>query len=178
MEPSRGDSDEEGVRAGPYDGEPHALEGRYQDDSDPGDLEVEERFPEAAQAGRASLERCERAAGAATRGASVSEVMMELQEDEDEFEDLEEKPAVKTKAHASVFQVAEVKKEPGMKEETGTSDRTEEEDGEFYDALEEPSSPKRSPSGFIPHYTGPEARRTDRPAFGWTWSAQRVWRGG
>ncbi|KAE9036796.1 hypothetical protein PR003_g6922 [Phytophthora rubi] len=93
MESSRGDRDEEDAHAGPYEGEPPAQEGGYQDDSDPGDLEVEECFPAAAQAGRASLERWERAAEAATRGASVSEVMRELQgdEEEDEYGALEEK---------------------------------------------------------------------------------------
>ncbi|KAE9018572.1 hypothetical protein PF011_g6203 [Phytophthora fragariae] len=125
--------------------------------------------------------------------------MWELQgdEEEDEYGDLKEKPTVKEEPPAQVEQVAEVKAQPGVKEEPGAPirrmqermrtqpprqpprgytrglpARAEEDGGEFYDALEEPSSPKRSPSGFIPHYTGPEARRTDRPAFGWSWSAQ------
>ncbi|KAG3065917.1 hypothetical protein PI125_g23940 [Phytophthora idaei] len=32
---------------------------------------------------------------------------------------------------------------------------------------------ERSPSGFISRYTRPEVRRSDRPAFGWSWGAQR-----
>ncbi|KAE8886217.1 hypothetical protein PF005_g2507 [Phytophthora fragariae] len=45
--------------------------------------------------------------------------MRELQgdEDEDEYEDLDEKPTVKTESPAQVEQVAEVKAEPGVKEE-------------------------------------------------------------
>ncbi|KAE9203202.1 hypothetical protein PF004_g18202 [Phytophthora fragariae] len=196
MESSRDDKEEEGAHPRPYESEPPAREESYQDDSDPGDLEVEERFPDAARAGLVSLEQWKRAADAATRGPSMSEVMRELQgdENEDEYEDLEEKPTVKTE---QVAQVAEVKAEPGVKEETGVSTsrrerlrpqpprqppigyargplmRAEEDEREFYDALEEPSSPNRGLSGFIPHYTGPEARRTAWPAFGWSWSAQR-----
>ncbi|KAE9343587.1 hypothetical protein PF008_g9617 [Phytophthora fragariae] len=64
---------------------------KYQDDLEPDDLEVEERFPDAATAGKVNLERWERAAEAATRGESVSEVMRELQGDEgeDEYDDLD-----------------------------------------------------------------------------------------
>ncbi|ETM97694.1 hypothetical protein PPTG_24859 [Phytophthora nicotianae INRA-310] len=49
---------------------------------------------------------------------------------------------------------------------------------DYYFGVEEEeeaeSAPRRSPSGFIPRYTGPEARRMDRPAFGWSWSATKA----
>ncbi|KAE9328989.1 hypothetical protein PF001_g1136 [Phytophthora fragariae] len=82
MKSSRGDREEEGARTRPYGDEPPAL--------------VE------------SLEWWERAADAATRGASVAKVRQELQgdEEEDEYEDLEEKPPVKTEPPAQVAQVS------------------------------------------------------------------------
>ncbi|OWZ04041.1 hypothetical protein PHMEG_00024132 [Phytophthora megakarya] len=33
--------------------------------------------------------------------------------------------------------------------------------------------PARTPSGFIPWYSGSESRRSDRPGFGWSWSRSR-----
>ncbi|KAE8891319.1 hypothetical protein PF005_g1439 [Phytophthora fragariae] len=102
MKSSRGDREEEGARTRPYGDEPPALV------ESPGDLEVEERFPDTARAGLVSLEWWERAADAATRGASVAKVRQELQgdEEEDEYEDLEEKPPVKTEPPAQVAQVS------------------------------------------------------------------------
>ncbi|KAE9029723.1 hypothetical protein PF002_g1322 [Phytophthora fragariae] len=87
MKSSRGDREEEGARTRPYGDEPPALVER---------------------AGLVSLEWWERAADAATRGASVAKVRQELQgdEEEDEYEDLEEKPPVKTEPPAQVAQVS------------------------------------------------------------------------
>ncbi|OWY99119.1 hypothetical protein PHMEG_00029942 [Phytophthora megakarya] len=33
--------------------------------------------------------------------------------------------------------------------------------------------PARTPSGFIPRYSGSESRKSDRPGFGWSWSHSR-----
>ncbi|KAF4031915.1 hypothetical protein GN244_ATG16227 [Phytophthora infestans] len=43
----------------------------------------------------------------------------------------------------------------------------------FVDKTEMEPLPQDGPSGFIPRYTGSEERRSDRPAFGWNWSAAK-----
>ncbi|KAI9992796.1 hypothetical protein PInf_014670 [Phytophthora infestans] len=88
----------------------------------------------------------------------------------------------------------EVKDEPEMKREVAAGVATRIEgpyttdgyDSEYYDAKDaydseydskyeqdEVVKSERKPSGFRSRHTGPEVRQSDRPAFGWSWNAQR-----
>ncbi|KAG3112648.1 hypothetical protein PI125_g8029 [Phytophthora idaei] len=130
----------------------------------------------------AAVERLERGVRVSRDPLSVVEQTPETEEEE------------KGRSTAGVTVKTEVKEEPEVKREvvTGVSTRSENlhatdgYDSEYYDAQEayesayevkyeedDVGTSERSPSGFISRYTGPEVRRSDRPAFGLSWSAQR-----
>ncbi|EGZ22993.1 hypothetical protein PHYSODRAFT_253793, partial [Phytophthora sojae] len=140
--------------------------------------------PDPVEEGLRSLERWRKAAEYAEEGVSVSDVMRELREDEDD-EDYEEKEAPVTSAGMKTETVAEAKAEPAVKGEPeppvsslmGRSSVGQpyalptdygygygmyaDDEEDYHDAMEEPVPTQRGPS-----------RRTDRPTFGWSWSAQ------
>ncbi|GMF25479.1 unnamed protein product [Phytophthora fragariaefolia] len=147
-----------------------------------------------AELGERKLAQWARDATVAEHGAEILDVMRELRDDdeEDEQEYLdEEKVAVKEETVAEVRAEPEVKsgplgraapraerspREPSPREPARYKEEYGEYGGDEYESeyVEEvPAEIRRGPSGFIPQYTGPEARRTDRPAFGWSWNAQK-----
>ncbi|KAG2777307.1 hypothetical protein PC129_g11434 [Phytophthora cactorum] len=134
--------------------------------------------------------------------AEESEVVQELlAAGENEFKDAVEDPVPADPTASVAADKSEVKIEPNVKEEhdggtdafAGYGDepsgyggvgQRQSQMGEYgygtshayFGADEEEEvkiTPQRGPSSFIPRYTGPEARRTDRPAFGWSWSATK-----
>ncbi|KAF1791721.1 Zinc finger, CCHC-type [Phytophthora cactorum] len=122
--------------------------------------------------------------GVATTGINLeSDVWRELFADEAKETEEEEKGRSAT----GVTVKTEVKEEPEVKREVVWGPHaTDGYDSEYYDAHEAYDSAyeaeyeeddvvtsERSPSGFISRYTGPEVQRSDRPAFGWSWGAQR-----
>ncbi|KAG2842335.1 hypothetical protein PC118_g6145 [Phytophthora cactorum] len=128
--------------------------------------------------------------GVATTGINLeSDVWRELFVDEAKETEEEEKGRSAT----GVTVKTEVREEPEVKREvvvgvltcSGDPHATDGYDSEYYIAHEAYDSAyeaeheeddvvtsERSRSGFISRYTGPEVRRSDRPAFGWSWGAQ------
>ncbi|KAG4061268.1 hypothetical protein PC123_g3843 [Phytophthora cactorum] len=128
--------------------------------------------------------------GVATTGINLeSDVWCELFVDEAKETEEEEKGRSAT----GVTVKTEVREEPEVKREvvvgvltcSGDPHATDGYDSEYYIAHEAYDSAyeaeheeddvvtsERSRSGFISRYTGPEVRRSDRPAFGWSWGAQ------
>ncbi|KAG3061406.1 hypothetical protein PI124_g20224 [Phytophthora idaei] len=107
--------------------------------------------------------------------AEQSEVMQELlAAGENEFKDaaVDTVPAGPMASVAAIK--AEVKTEPNVKSQMGEYGYGTSHDNFGADDEEEVEiTPQRGPSGFIPRHTGPEAGRTDRPAFGWSWRATK-----
>ncbi|KAF4035502.1 hypothetical protein GN244_ATG12496 [Phytophthora infestans] len=104
---------------------------------------------------------------ATTSMSSEMDVLRELYADE--FKETEEGERGRTESDVDIM--TEVKEEP----EIEYYDAQEAFDSEYNAEYEQDEVVKseRKPSGFISRYTGPEVRRSDLPAFGWSWGSQR-----